>query len=62
MPNNENDLRDSNYLRNKVLDILSKNININVFYKDLVKIPEVAILLMVVDDGGYNSGKKEKLF
>ena len=60
LPNNENDLRDPSFLRNKVGEILSKNIPINVFYKDLIKIPEVAVLLMIVDDNGKNSAKKRK--
>ena len=60
LPDNENDFKDQNYLRNKVKDILSKNMHINVFYKDLIKIPEVAVLLMIVDDNGKNSGKKRK--
>ena len=60
LPDNENDFRDPNYLRNKVKDILSKNIPINAFYKDLVKIPNVAVLLMIVDDNRKNAGKKRK--
>ncbi len=60
LPDNENDFKDSNYLRNKVKEILAKNITINVFYKELVKSPEVSALLMIVDDNGKNSGKKRK--
>ena len=36
----------------------NEGINIDIFYKDLVKIPEVSALLMIVDDSGKNSGKK----
>ena len=60
LPDNENDFRDSTYLRNKVKEILAKNITINVFFKELVKLPEVSALLMIVDDNGKNSGKKRK--
>ena len=60
LPDNENDFRDSTYLRNKVKEILSKNITINVFFKEMVKLPEVSALLMIVDDNGKNSGKKRK--
>ena len=58
LPNNENDLKDANYLTNKVKEIISKNTHINAYFKDLIKIPKIAVLLMIVDDSGYNSGKR----
>ncbi len=60
LPDNEKDFKDSNYLRNKVKEILAKNVRINVFFKEMVKIPQVSVLLMVVDDNGKNSGKKRR--
>ena len=45
LPDNEKESKDSNYLRNKVKEMLSKKITINSFFKDLVKIPEISILL-----------------
>ena len=60
LPDNIDDFKDANYLRNKVQEILGNKIKINVFYKELVKLPEVSALLMVVDDNGKNSGKKRK--
>ena len=33
---------------------------INVFFKEMVKIPEVSALLMIVDDNEKNAGKKYK--
>lgn len=32
--------------------------NIDVFFKDLIKIPEVSALLMIVDDSQKNPGRK----
>ena len=60
LPDNEKDFKDSNYLRNKDKEILAKNVRINVFFKEMVKIPQVSVLLMVVDDNGKNSGKKRR--
>ena len=60
LPDNEKDFKDSNYLRNKVKEILAKNVRINVFFKEMVKIPQVSVLLMIVDDNGKNSGKKRR--
>ena len=58
LPDNEEQFKDSNYLRDKVKEILSKNVHINVFFKEMVKLPHVSVLLMIVDDNGKNSGKK----
>ena len=59
LPNTENELFDSNFLREKVRSVMEKY-QINVFFKEMVKIPEVSALLMVVDDNGKNSCKKRK--
>ena len=40
--------------------VLRENNRIDVFFKDLVKIPEVSALLMVVDDSPKNPGKKRQ--
>lgn len=58
LPENETEMKDSNFLKNKVLELKNDGIIIDIFYKDLVKIPEVSALLMIVDDSGKNSGKK----
>ena len=57
LPENEDEVKDSSYLREQV-KILRESTNIDVFFKDLVKIPEVSALLMIVDDSGKNPGKK----
>jgi hypothetical protein len=60
LPDNEKEFKDSNYLRSKVKELLSKNVRINVFFKEMVKLPHVSVLLMIVDDNGKNSGKKRR--
>jgi hypothetical protein len=57
LPENEEEIKDSSYLKEQV-KIIRENANIDVFYKDLVKIPEVSALLMIVDDSGKNPGRK----
>ena len=59
LPENEDEIKDSSYLREQVR-ILRENTNIDVFFKDLIKVPEVSTLLMIVDDSGKNPGKKRK--
>ena len=58
LPEDEFDMKDNNFLKKKVIELKKEGINIDIFYKDLVKIPEVSVLLMIVDDSGKNAGKK----
>ena len=58
LPESEEEIKDSSYLKNQVLELRKEGIGIDVFFKDLVKIPEVSALLMIVDDNGKNAGKK----
>ena len=58
LPDTEEDVKDSVFLKNQVLKLRKEGIKIDVFFKDLVKIPEVSALLMIVDDNGKNAGKK----
>ena len=60
LPDNEEEIKDSLFLKNQVLEMKKEGIKIDVFFKDLVKIPEVSALLMIVDDNGKNAGKKRK--
>jgi len=57
LPDNENDIKDPSYLREQV-NILRETTNIDVFFKDLIKLPDVSALLMIVDDGEKNAGRK----
>ena len=57
LPDNENEIKDSSYLREQV-KILRETTNIDVFFKDLIKLPDVSALLMIVDDGEKNAGRK----
>ena len=59
LPDNEEDIKDSSYLREQV-KIIRENTNIDVFFKDLIKIPEVSVLLMIVDDSTKSPGKKRQ--
>ena len=59
LPEEEAEIKDSSYLREQVKIIRERN-NIDVFFKDLIKIPEVSALLMIVDDSEKNPGKKRQ--
>ena len=58
LPEDEKDMKDPNFLKKRVMELKNEGIKIDIFYKDLVKVPEVSVLLMIVDDSGKNAGKK----
>ena len=58
LPEKEEEMKDPNFLRNQVKEMRDEGILIEAFFKDLVKIPEVSVLLMIVDDSNKNPGKK----
>ncbi len=59
LPNTEEELNNPSFLKSQV-KILREQTRIDVFYKDLIKIPEISGLLMIVDDTNKNAGKKRR--
>ena len=57
IPETEEEIKENNYLK-KQINIIREYYNVDVFLKDLLKIPEVSALLMMVDDSEKNTGKK----
>ena len=57
LPEAEEELNDHSYLKRQI-NIIQENNNIDLFFKDLIKLPEVSTLLMIVDDSEKNPGKK----
>ena len=57
MPDNEEDMNDNNFIKKQLIEIRKKN-NINAFFKDSIKNPEIAVLLMIVGD--YKDGQNKK--
>ena len=57
LPDNEDEFKDPTFLREKV-KLLRTKTQVDVFFKDLIKIPDVSALLMIVDDTLKNPGKK----
>ena len=57
LPENEDELKIPTFLREQVRKI-RETTDVDVFFKDLIKIPEFSGLLMIVDDTNKNAGKK----
>ena len=58
LPENEDEFKSQELFNNNVEKMREKNINVEIYYRDLIKIPEVAVLLMIVDDNSKNITKK----
>lgn len=59
LPASEEEMNDNLTLTNKVMKI-RENYNINVYFKNMIKNPEIAVLLLIVDDSVNSPGKKRK--
>ena len=59
LPDKEEDIIDSTFIKNKANEIRLHS-NINVYFKEYIKNPEIAVLLMIVDDTEVMSGKKRE--
>ena len=57
LPETEEEIKDPTFLKEQV-KTLRETTNIDLFFKDLIKVPEVSALLMVVDDSVKNPGRK----
>jgi hypothetical protein len=51
------EIKDPKFLKEQVKNLIEAN-NIDIFFKDLVKLPVVSALLMIVDDNIKNPGRK----
>ena len=58
LPDKIEDLKDRFYLKTQVEKLKGEGISIDVYFKDLIKVPEVSALLMVVDDSKIKAGRK----
>ena len=57
LPENEEELKRPAFLKEQVKKMREET-EIDVYFKDLIKVPEVSVLLMIVDDTNKNCGKK----
>ena len=57
-PQNENDIKDINYMKYKVDNIIKNGIFINSYWREIIKDPEICFLFMIIDDVGVKSGMR----
>ena len=56
----ENEIKYKSDLRYKVENMINKGIIIKSFWRDVVKDPDISLLMMIVDDIGEKSGLRRK--
>lgn len=59
LPDNEKDLKNPEFIKKRVEEIKFHS-NINAYYKEYIKNPEISVLLMIIDDNEKSNGKKRK--
>ena len=57
-PENENDIKDINYMKYKVENMLKNGIFIKSYWREIIKDPEICFLFMIIDDVGAKSGMR----
>ena len=60
MPKKENEIRFKNDLRYKVESMINKGIIVKSFWRDVIRDPELSLLMMIVDDIGEMSGMSRR--
>ena len=60
LPISEEEIKDKNYLKNNVKLLLSNNVKIRTYWRDIINDPETSFILMIVDDSGNKAGNKRK--
>ena len=58
-PKDENKIKDINYFKEKLLEKREK-FGIEAYFKDSIRIPEISVLLMLVDDSAKNPRRKRE--
>ena len=59
LPLSQEEIYDDALLINQV-NIIRQNYNINVYFKNMIKNPEIAVLLLIVDDSIHSPGAKRR--
>ena len=57
-PQNEYDIKDINYMRYKVENMIKNGLFIKSYWREIINDPEISFLLMIIDDVGAKSGMR----
>ena len=60
LPKTENEIKYKDYMVYKVENMVNKGIIVRSFWRDIIRDPDLSLLLMIVDDTGEKSGMRRK--
>ena len=60
LPKTENEIKYRNDLRLKVENMIDNGIKIKSFWRDIIRDPDISLLMMIIDDNGDKSGMRRK--
>ena len=60
LPENEEEILDKNFFKNKIKKMKEKGIPIKSYWRDIIKEKETSFLMMIIDDTGIKAGLKRK--
>ena len=60
LPENEEEILDKNFFKNKIRKMKEKGIPIKSYWRDIIKEKETSFLMMIIDDTGIKAGLKRK--
>ena len=60
LPTTEEEIKDKNYLKNNVKELIKNKVKIRTYWRDIINDPETSFILMIVDDSGNKAGNKRK--
>jgi len=58
LPKDENEIKDKNYLKNNIINMIKNGIKIKSYWRDIIIDKETSFILMIVDDISNKSGEK----
>ena len=62
VPENEEDIKDKEYMIKKVEEINAKEVTVLAYWRDIVKDPETSFMMMLVDDNAKGTMRKLDIF
>ena len=60
LPENIDEFKNPNFIKEKANELIKNGKKIDFYFRDLIKYPDVSVLLMIVDDSEKNPGKKRQ--
>ena len=60
LPRSENEIKYKNDLALKVENMINNGINIKSYWREIIRDPDISLLMMIIDDNGDKSGMRRK--